>query len=94
MVDPNAPVPGTLGGHQGEPVVLVVLCGREQRAALPRPKSPIARRTARGEEAAAAATGRAGRPPRPAHRAAPPAGTPGSTAAAPRRYRRRPAGGG
>lgn len=91
MVDPNAPVPGALGGHQGEPVVLVVLCGREQRAALPRPPSPTARRTARGAEAAAAATGR---PPRPAHRAAPPAGTPGSTAAAPRRCSRRPAGGG
>lgn len=40
MVDPNAAVPGALGGHQGEPVVLVVLCGREQRGALPRPHNP------------------------------------------------------
>lgn len=40
MVDPNAPVSRALGGHQGEPVVLVVLCGREQRRGLPRPRNP------------------------------------------------------
>lgn len=81
VVDPNAAVPGALGGRQGEPVVLVPLCGRnkEQRHRGPAPRH------------------RAGAPRRrrpPAHRTAPPAGTLGSTAAAPRRYRRRPAGGG
>lgn len=40
MVDPDAAVAGALGGHQGEPVVPVVLCGREQRGASARGCAP------------------------------------------------------
>lgn len=40
MVDPDAAVAGALGGHQGEPVVLVVLCGMEQRGASTRGCAP------------------------------------------------------
>lgn len=40
MVDPDAAVAGALGGHQGEPVVPVVLCGREQRGVSARGCAP------------------------------------------------------